>query len=322
MLSNKTAGKKEASPSSTLSPAIVRITMMGSNKLYRFPIIIADKKGFFKKYNLEPNLQVVDKSPSSLLLTNKADILLAPPTTVLQANTEGTKFITVGNVMNNSENITVSSKDPKNIKTVAVLGPLAKQMTTGLLKKLGVSEKDINFQEMKGIDIAFAALVGKKVDALGYIPQSDWMLYKEKNQLSDSDYKIIAETQSDESLNIPVTINVLNDYLNKDEKTLVQFSKSIIEANSWLLSNRDESIKILSSEFSLPEKETSIYVDSYISVTKNLTFTPSVEKIKYILSLIEASNPEAKKYPADSFVSTKISDELSKSGFLSKFNVK
>lgn len=322
--SNQTAKLPTTQPSPQMSK--IRVAYINFNKAYTIPLTIAAKKGFFKKNNVNPEIQIAQTSPAKLLVSQQSDVILSVPFSSLTASIEGADISWVGNILNDSNLLIISNKPPQAMKTIAISsvgGALAKARTTLLLKELNINSKNITFKEVKNEQIAFTTLMSKTVDAAsGTFLKSDWLIFQKKNKLPDSEFKIVANTQDKENLQMNGGVITTNSFLSNNKIVVENFIKALIEATAWTRLNKEEAIKLLADELNIGSDEATAYMSDYITLTDNLTFAPNKAQAESMLQLASDINPKAKNYPIDKFLFQDIADSLSASGFLTKFGIK
>lgn len=301
------------------SKIIVTYSFVKANQL---PVVVAQEKGFFKKYNLDVKINQVNKNVAQVITSGKADVTLGTPNISLTAAVQGAGLSWVGSINNDQALVVVSTKPVVSIRSAGVITGPAKAQTIGLLELLGANTKNIVFQDVADNPTRLLALKEKQVDVI-HAPKTDWLIFQKKNNLSSDEYKILLDSSTNKRFQLPIGIIVRNDYLSKNKITVENFAKALIEADFWIKNNKLEFIKTLGKRYSdTPKEDITIEAESYISTLKNLEFTPTPEKGNQMLKLVESVNPKAKDYNLNNFINTGVSDSLKQSGFIEKFNFK
>jgi len=301
----------------TLAPSkiVVAYSFVKANQM---PVIVAKEKGLFKKYNLDVEIKQVPKNITSVMVAGKADIMLGTPNVALAAVVEGTKLSWVGTVNNDSTIVMLSNKEPNDIKIVGVISGPNKIQSIGLLNLININTNNLIFQEISDNQAKLVAFKEKQVDSI-YVQKPDWLIFKKKASLSD-DYKIILDSSNNKKAQTPIGIIVRNELLKNNKKAVVNFSKALIEADYWILKNKDGFIKLAEKHFSdMPKEDAKIQTEVYYDTLIGLEFIPTLAKGEEMLNFVSSSNPKAKDYNLTQFVSREISDSLKKEGFLDKF---
>lgn len=321
--SNNDPKPKDISPSPT--PPKIRVAYISLNKMYSVPLSIAENTGLFNKYNISVDVQSVDKSPAKLLIANQVDTILNTPLASLTANIEGANISWTGTIFSDSPIVLVSSKKPQEIKTISYPaggGSLGKSRTTQLLEELKLDSSKVTLKEVSSEEIALTTLMDNKVDAIANITKSSWLIFKKKNNLADSKFQILINSSEKENLQISGGIMVNNNFLKNNQALVENFSKSLIEATFWARSNKEKTIDLLATKYSIDKEEAEIFYDEYLSVTNNVTFAPNLNQADTLLKVVKITNPKAENYPINSFIFNDISNSLKNNGFLEKFGFK
>lgn len=318
--------KKTQTPSPSPQPQLskIRVAYITLNRLYAIPLTIASEKGLFKKYNLEADIQTVPTISAQLLVGGQADAILNMPFASLTASIEGGKLSWIGTLISDSSRVLISGKDPRDIKTLVYPGaggPFIKIRVIQLLKELNLDPTKITLKEVDSEQVAFANLLDKKVDAIGNIVKSDWLIAKKKNNLSD-EFKILISTLDKEDLKMGAGIIVRNEFLETNKAAVENLAKALVEATAWVRTNKQEAVRILADQLNISTDEAEIYLDEYIAITDNTTFAPSKEQAQDLLKIALQTNPKAKDYQIENFLNFEIAETLVKSGFLSQFGFK
>ncbi|MDD2822461.1 MAG: ABC transporter substrate-binding protein [Candidatus Daviesbacteria bacterium] len=298
-----------------------KMTLITTNvKSNQIPIVVALKKGFFQKYNIETNIEEVPKNSLQVLVSGKADAILITPNIALAAAVEGAEISWIGTVNNNNNWVVVSNKNIQEIKSMGVLSGLDKVNSLSLLQLLKVNTDNIQFQELADTQTKLTALKEKQVDSVG-VAKTDWLLFKKKFNLSD-DYQIILDSSVNQDAALPIAVIARNGFL-EDKKTSENFIQALVEADYWIKNkeNKEELIKLISEFYpNMPSDDAVVYADVYLSTLAGLNPIPDIKKGENILKLINNINPKARDYDINKFVSTKIITSLKESGFLNQFN--
>lgn len=317
--SHKTTLKQEVKTPKTSK---IRLAYIDIYKVWEIPVTVASEKGLFKKNNLDVEIKRTKDSASKLLIANQADAIFNAPYPSLLASVEGAKLSWIGTLLSDTPTVLVSNKEPKEIKTVITYprsNPLNKTATIKLLNELNVDINSIQFEEVSTEQIALTSLLEKQVDAVGGIRKSSWLVFEKKNKTKEEP-KVLIDTLEKENLRTSAGIITRNDFLKNNKSSLEGFSKALIEATSWTRSNKKEAVSLLAKKLNIKNEEAEIYVNEFIEITNKLDFTPSKKEGEKLLKVASTTNPKAKNYRIEDFISSQISDSLNNSGFLKKIN--
>jgi len=297
-----------------------KITLVYSLRVNQLPVAIAFEKGLFDKYNLQVETTQVITNSVSVLSSGKADVSLGSPNISLTSVVQGSELSWIGNVNNDQGTVLISTKDPANIKTVGVINGPSKVQTIGMLNLINVKTDNLIYQNLSDSKTKLTALKEKQVDAI-HIAKPDWLIFKEKSGLTD-EYKVLLDSANYKEAQMPVSIIVRNEFLKNNPQIVENFTKALIEADYWIKNNKEEFISLLQKRYSdVPPEDIKVEAELYFANIQNLEFTPSLEKGKEMLKLVEDANPKAKDYDINNFINTNVADSLRSSGFLGQFNL-
>lgn len=312
-------GQPQPKPTeSSPSKIVLAISFVKANQM---PIIVASEKGFFKKYNLDVEIKQVEKNVTQVIASGNADVTLSTPNISLAAVVAGSPLSWIGSVNSDQATVLVSIKDPKNIKTVGVISGPARAQTLGMLTLLGINPENLTIQEVSDNQARLRAIQTKQVDAI-HVPKPDWLIFKKQANLSD-EYKILLDSSTNPKAYMPIGITVRNDFLKSNKQTVENLAKALLEADFWILNNKDEFITLAQKSFSdMPADDAQIQAESYLGTLSSLQFTPTLEKAEQMLDLVKVNNLAAGDYNVENFMSLTIADSLTESGFLAQLGFK
>lgn len=313
---------KQTSNNSFPTKSFSKINIVANNvKSNQIPIIVALKKGFFEKYNIEPNIEEVLKNSLQPLTAGKSDVILQTPNITLAAAIEGSPISWVSTFNNNNNWVIVSTKSNQNIKSMGVLSGLDRVNSLGLLNLLRIDPNDIQFQEISDTQTKLLAFKEKQIDSIG-VAKTEWLIFKKKYNLSDQ-YQIILDSSINEKAALPMIVVMRNDFIKNNQIPAQNFIKALIEANFWIKNkdNKEELTKIFSEYYqNMPLEDAAIYTDLYQTTLPGLNIIPNSEKGEEVLKVLTGINPKAKEYNIKDFISTEITSALKESGFIDQFS--
>lgn len=319
-LNSSKSVKKNSSQTISSAPYKVRLTIP-NGKQNQVSAVLAVEKGFFKKNNLDVEVVRAEKNTAAILIGGKADVAIANPISYLAAAAQGAQLVWVGNLTNNNHNIFIANKDAKDIKIAGLQNSnLNRTVTASRLESLKIDPKTVTFEDLGSEEAKLLAFKTKRVDVIN-TPKVTWLLFAKKNNLNTSEYKVLID-DTDES-NPTFSGLVVKTELAKDHQDVVEnLSKSLIEANSWMQSNRDEAAVIFGKFAEMPTEDALIYIDSSIEDTKDLQFTPTLERGQIMMNFLANDNPDVKNFKLENYVFTGVAESLKKSGFFAQYNLK
>jgi len=314
-----TSPLKQAIEPKITQPSYSKVNLAVQHMARQIPAIVALKKGFYKKYQLEVNYIQVPKNLTSVLVSGKADAAVTSVNTSLSAAVENAPISWIGTVNNSATRLLVSTKEINEIKTVGIISGVDRVQVSSLLKFAGADTTNMTFQQFADVSAKQIALKGKKIDAIT-ADKADWTIFKKKFNLPD-EYKILLDSSVDKKLSLPVGIVVRNEFLKNNQKAAENLAKALIEADYWITKNPEEYRKLLKEEYKkdLPEDYIETHASVYLETLKGLEFAPSLEKAQDMQRLVETPDSKNKANDLNNFVNTTISDSLKIEGFLDQF---
>src|SRR5690606_33516494 len=227
--------------------------------------IIAKEKGFFDRQGLDVQVSNFTSGKQCLqtVMGGGADIATTAeaPTTAAAMAKEPIAFLARTEY---SELKTLVAKkadvapiqDLKGKRIAFTAGTGSEVYTHALLKKAGLTEKDVKLVNLRPQDMA-AALASGSIDAF-----NTWEPHVSNARRALADKVALVDTQGTyaETFNIVLT----RDYLNKNGETVSKFLRALVEADTWIKANRNEAIAVVAKAVGLPEAELAAIWDDYV----------------------------------------------------------
>lgn len=308
---------KKASPTAEVLPTPTPLAKIKlgyySNSVTRAFVLIAEKKGFFKKNNIDIKTQGIDTALPTALVSKQINVALQSPTAFITAKANGADIFEIGELTNDFPFLMIAYKTASNIKTIGVprIGGESYLRAIQMLKKLNVEVGSITFKTTGGGPSMLEALRAGQVDAV-IEPSLDWSIIKGQ-KLLNPEPKIVYDTTSDKSLRNPTVVMVDGDLLKKDVKTLESLSKALIQTNNWIISAADDELSGILEDGGIKKEQAIAMVKDYKSTLGGWKFRPEKEVVREIAGTIEEI--ENKKFDVDSFVLEKIADSIQREDF-------
>ncbi len=308
-------GSKSAaiSPTPVLKP-VVKLGYLPKSSL-RILVAVADKKGFFKKNNVDVKIYGVENAIATSLVSKQTNVVLDLPSTLLLARANGSDIVEIGEVTNDYPFLLISYKNPSFVKTIAIprIGGEPHLRALEILKKLNIDSSKVTFQA-SGSGPASAELLKKREVDAAMLSTFDWSVLKTQTFASDVP-KILFDTSKEKDLRNPNIIVVNAEFLKKNKKIMENFSKALIEANNYIKSSKDEELVSTLSAFSqIEDKRALETVKNYKSTLEGWKFKPDLERTIALANTLKEFND--KKFNPATFISLDIFSALEKSGFI------
>ncbi len=283
---------------------------------------VAIKNKLFEKYGLSIEINEVTsgQAMAQALISGKTDVVLAGQATFLKAAAAGAKIKSVGLINSSTRWYFVSRKEPQNIKTYCAIGITTEDYLRGAsaLKNLGIDINSLNITNLPSDNLCINALISGKVDSMT-VAEPIWENLKMQNK-DLSVFKIITKAYGGNYIVLPVAILVMNNTLSNKNQAIENFSKALIEANYWLKVHSEAEIeKEISGVAKIDPSMGKIYSKIIKGQLEGIKFTQKLSEVEAIRKTYENITPQLKDYNVKNFLSTQISDDLKKQGFLQKY---
>lgn len=276
-------GEKNA-PTSSNKPVKFKIghcTWIGYGPLY-----IAKDKGFFKKYNIDPDMVIIEDESqyAAALASNRIQALgnVVDRDVIHYANGVNAKFVCGMDESFGGDGI-IASKEIKTVKDLEnkTVG-LDKSSTSyffflAVLDKYGVDESKIKIQEMTAGDAGAAFVAGKLDAAVAWEP---WLT---KASQRPGGHVLISSREFPGY--IVDVISVREDFIKQHPEAVLGLVKAWNDAVEYYRQNPEEGNKIMAKALSLSEEETA-------DMAKGVKFMGKAENKKFF----DRANPEGIYY--------------------------
>jgi NitT/TauT family transport system substrate-binding protein len=227
--------------------------------------IIADRRGFFTKNGLDVEVFnfTTGKQCLDTVLGGGADIATTAeaPTTAAAMSGQKIAFLarTEYSYIKTLTAAAAQIRKPADLKGKRIAftaGTGGEVYTMVLLKAAGLSKDDVTLVNLRPQDMV-AALASGSIDAYGtWEPHIFNGLKALGGKATPLDTKgIYAET---------FNIVVMQDYLQKKPEVAKNFLKSLVEAEAWMKTNREQAINVVAEFVKMPIDELKPIWDDYI----------------------------------------------------------
>lgn len=220
------------------------------------PLFIARDKGFFKKYGLDVDIQLIQglAERKQALAGKKVDGLPATFDIVTQTVAAGVPMKIIWALADSAGGDGILVKNDINSvadlkgRTVAFdYGTASHVFLTTILDRAGMTEKDLKVVQMTSGD-AGAAFVGGKVDAA--VTWEPWLSKATKQ----GNGKVLVNSKETPGL-IVDTIAFREDYAQANPDVLQAMVRAMKDAMDWYAAHPDEGAKIMAQGFNMSDTE-------------------------------------------------------------------
>lgn len=286
------------------------------------PAWIAEEKGIFRKYDIEPELIVVGGGATRAVSAVMAGDLQFGTTgggAAISAALGGADVVMVAAGNNKGVQrliVKPEIKTPEALKGkrigVTALGSSGHLALLLIQRKWGQNPDDVQVVQLGSSPIMFISLQKNGID--GAVLQDPSFFMAE-----DAGFKTLADPAA---MDIQYLQNVLvasRAYLRSHRDAALRFMKAFVEGVAYFKRNKDDSMRILMKKMRIEKgKETylersyQLYASQYI---ENVP-APSVNGAKTVLEFLVKDFPKAKTADPNSFIDNSLIKPLEESGFI------
>ncbi len=308
-------------PSTTLA-ADKLVGLYSSRVLSQSMPWIAQEAGLFQKYNLDFDLVFIASSgmATAAILGGDVEVILTGGVGIVRAFVQGnTDLVFIGGVKNVMTQSILAGGDirrPEDLKGkrigVSRIGGNTHYFTIQALRPYGMEAgRDFTFIQTGGDPEAFAALVGKGIDAATLTPPTDAqaLAYGFRYIVYGPDLRIPYAATS---------FVTRRSVMAKRPQVIGQFMRAMAEAAKILHTDREFVYKVLGRQLRVNDRN--VLDAAYNAEIKALEprLIIRAEALQGILEDVSKVDPRAKKVKAQDMIDTHYLDEMEKSGFFDK----
>jgi NitT/TauT family transport system substrate-binding protein len=111
-------------------------------------------------------------------------------------------------------------------------------------------------------------------------------------------------------------LNTTTSFLRQNRKTLMSFLRGYVEGIHYMLTHKQESVKVFSKYFKNPDVTAMSYLYEEIAARVEKGLRPNPESVRFIYELVAAEDPRAKQLREQDNWDLSLIDEIRQSGFL------
>ena len=242
------------------------------------PFYVAQEKGLLKKAGMEAEYIQMGTGIQPQAVINGNINFFPSPSTGISAAAAGLPLVIVLNLYNGSPWMLVTAKEinkPQDLagKTVAISGIRTSPwyFLQAALKKWEIPQKDVALISTGGTASSFAALTSNQVAGAVLTPPFD----DKAVTLGFKKFLFLGDLAD-----VPYVGLVTSQAEVKSHRELVQKTiAALLEAASWLRSNREETVRMIVDKFKVTQSEAGRTYDTLISLlTKDGRMNPKVAR--------------------------------------------
>jgi NitT/TauT family transport system substrate-binding protein len=286
------------------------------------PLWVAEEKGIFKKYEIEPEIILVGGGATrgvSALLAGDLQFATAGGGAVMSATLSGADVVMTAAGNNKGIQrlmVRPEIKTPEGIKGkkigVTTLGSSGHLALLLMLRKWGISPEEIQVVQVGASPVMLISLQKGGID--GAMLQDPTLFVAE-----DNGFKTLGDPASMEIHYLQNMLASTRSYNHAHAALVGRFIKAYIEGIAYFKKNKDETLKVMMKRMRIEhgnegylQRSYQLYATQYFDSVP----APSMLGVKTVLEFLAKYNPKAKTADPNSFVDPTFVKSLSDSGFI------
>ena len=282
---------------------------------------VAQDKGLFRKYGIEPELIIIGGSASgiSALIAGDIQLLDGGGDAVINASLRGADVILAGSVLNKGVQQVMARPEFKSAKElkgkkvgVTRFGSASHLVLELVMRAWGMSPGDVNVRQIGSSPAMIASLDKGGIDA-AVLTMPSVFVAEEKG------YSTLADLADMDIYYLHASISSTRRFLRGSRDQATRLMKGFVEGIAYFKTHKKESIEVLAKKL-----RTNPQGDKYIEKSYDLLAAkyyervpyPSMRGVKTQLEFLGKDNPNARAADPESFVDSSIVKELDTSGFI------
>ncbi len=308
------------------SPALgldkVRIGL-GSVSAIHGAIWVAEEKGLFKKYRIEPELVIIAGGTASIGALINGDVSFASTSGdgIINADLKGADLVMIAAVLNKGVQRVMARSDirtPEDLKGKRVgitrFGSVSYKVLEVALAMWKLGPSDVQVVQVGSSPAMLASLDKGGIDAAVLTIPSSFVA-------EDKGYRVLADFADMGIHYLHSMLAARRVFLQANRDLATRFIKGYVEGIAYFVKNKRESISILIKKLRTgreAEKNLERAYDLLATKQYERIPYPSVQAVKTVLGFLTSDNPTAKDADPNSFIDSSLVKELDESGFIRK----
>ena len=283
---------------------------------------VAEEKGFFKKYGIDPEVIVIGGGGArgvSALIAGDIQFVTTAGDAVINATLRGADAVMIGGILNKGVQMVVvrpEVKSPADLvgKRVGVTryGAASHLVLLMMLRKWGISPDKVRILQVESSSAMVVNLEKGGIDAAVLTVPSNFVA-------EDKGYRVLADLGDMDIYYLNMTMATTKGFLRTHRDRAVRFMKAFVEGIAYFKRNKQESLEVLRKKLRTGSAGENILARSYdvyaLKQYENVPY-PSIEGVKTVLEFLAQENPKARSADPNSFVDVSIMKGLENSGFI------
>ena len=282
---------------------------------------VAQDKGLFKKYGIEPELIIIGGSASgvSALIAGDIQLLDGGGDAVINANLRGADVVLAGSVLNKGVQQVMARPEFKSAKElkgknvgVTRFGSASHIVLELMMRTWGMNPGDVNIRQVGSSPAMIASLDKGGIDA-AVLTMPSVFVAEEKG------YSTLADLADMDIYYLHAAISSTRRFLRGSRDQATRLIKGFVEGIAYFKTHKKESLEVLAKKLRINPQG-----DKYLEKSYDLLAAkyyervpyPSMRGVKTLLEFLGKDNPSARVADPESFVDSSIIRELDRSGFI------
>lgn len=281
---------------------------------------IAQEKGLFNKYGIDPELIVIGGGGSvTALIAGDVQFGTGPGYSLISANLNGADLVMVAASLNKGVQRVMARPDlqtPAQLRGrkigITRFGTPSHFVLQLMLRRWGMTPADVQTIQVGSSPAMVASLERGGIDA-AVLTFPSVFIAEEKG------YRVLADLADMDVSYMHEMIDTTRTYLRTNRDIVTRFIKAYLEGIAYFKQHKQESLEVLKKKLRAdPRAEAHLERAYDLLAFKYFERAPhpSLDGVKTVLEFIAKENPKAKTADPKSFMDGAIMNELEASGFI------
>jgi NitT/TauT family transport system substrate-binding protein len=287
-------------------------------------IWVAEEKGLFKKYGIEPEVILIGGASAAgvgSLIAGDVQFLIGGGGAVVNAAINGADTVMIGSVVNKGiQRVMARSelKSPEDLKGKKVgvtrFGASSHMVLQMMLRQWHMAPSDIQIIQVGSSPAMMASLEKGGIDAA--VLTEPTFFFAE-----DQGYRVLADLANMDIYYLHSMLDSTRSYLRSHRDLALRFMKAFVEGAAFFKRNRSETLDVLKKKMRTApgqikylERSHALYASGYF---ENAPY-PSLQGVRSVLEFLAKDNPRAANADPKTFIDGSLVKELDDSGFIAK----
>ena len=283
---------------------------------------IAEEKGLFRKYNIDPEIIVTGQGGTAgigALLANDIQMVSSAGDILVAAALRGGDTVMVAGVVNKGlQRITTKPeiRTPADLKGKRVgvtrIGAVSHSVLLMMLQRWKMSVSDVQVMQVGSSPNMLVSLDKNGIDAAVLTIPSMFVA-------EDRGYRVLLDMADTDIYYLHTMIATTRSYIKNNRDKVSRFLKGFLEGLAFVKQHKRESVDVVKKKLRIgaeQERNLERSIDLLIAKYYEAMPYPSMRGVETVLGFLEKDNPKAKTADPKSFVDDSLLREIDQSGFV------